>query len=615
MNAITYTTTNLGVEGRLITVEVNASRGLPTIKVFGMADRSIREAAERVVTVCKSIGVKFSMKKIRINLAPADLPKHGSGLDLAIGIGIYSALVKPLDKKIFAFGEIGINGIIRSSRGVIQFLEIALNEAGSEGIVLIPSTAVEYCKHFISRRFDTERIFPVKDLQEVVALIQGGFKKHTQLSLSKQLSIESQEKYRVSPQVRLEDIMGNETQKRAFIVGIAGGHNMILSGPMGIGKSLLIQSIEGLIPDPTPEQKYEIEKNHSATTNNSPNPQRIQQVISINKDNSFSELFGTKRNGEIGILPLAHYSYVIMEELPEFRKEILNSLKQLLDKKHIMSKLANFVTAIPTDISLICSMNICPCGKDSKECMCRPNEKRDFYKKIPQSFINRIDMNIPIYTVNLNKGNCYQDEKSIEIACHISSANKGANHNNDNIFKSARQQNDAKIHNSKYQGVPRSQNPRPYTTAYAQDLIKISRAIQQERYNSNSRMKNKLNSRVSYQDFRNYFALDSKSEELIANAIDRYLLSGRDYVKILQIAKSLEDLELAENIIKEIQKKEEGEYKNYEEYKGCKDEHQEIERILSSKEIIDKINSKITESSLIEALQYRTNVLRTEVSF
>uniref|UniRef100_A0A7V4N494 ATP-binding protein n=2 Tax=Thermodesulfobacterium geofontis TaxID=1295609 RepID=A0A7V4N494_9BACT len=484
--------TILGIEAFPVEVEVDFGLGLPGITIVGLPDSSIKESRERIRSALKNSGFQFPMKKITINLAPADLKKEGSGFDLAIAVALLSGMEivskELLNKKAF-LGELALDGRIKSTKGilpaVIKAKELGLDE------VIIPYENLKEAS--LVKDF---KIIGVKHLREVTDYLRGIFN-------PEQENIEVLEDIQSEFDIDFADVLGQELAKRAFEISAAGGHNLLMIGPPGTGKTMLAQRIPTILPPMSYEEALETTKIYSvAGLLSSEKPFIINRPFR-NPHFGISEagMIGGGTHPKPGEISLAHNGVLFLDEFPEFRKDVIEALRQPLEDGKVTITRASFTITYPAKFMLICAMNPCRCGyygHPTKACQCTFQEIKKYRSKLSGPIIDRIDIHLEVPPVEFK----------------------------DLMKEPAKGSLDSKT---------------------IQERIIRVRKIQEKRYGSPS----KVNARLKPKEIKKYCILELKAQDFLEKVADKFNFSARSLHKILKVSRTIADLEESEIILKQ----------------------------------------------------------------
>ena len=475
-----------GVEGVLITVEVELSRGLPTFNIVGLADTSVRESKERVRSAIINSGYDFPLGRITINLAPADIRKEGALLDLPIALGILAATEQiyamDLESYIIA-GELSLSGDITYIRGalpiVIEGLKNNLNK------FIVPMDNANECS-----LIEKSEIYPFSTLNQVT-----NYLKHKDMLPYKT------ECQTISNNDTLDfsEVVGQKTTKRALEIACAGGHNIILFGPPGCGKSMLAARIPSILPDLTYEESLEITKVYSITgkLNNSNSLMLQRPFRSPHHTSTKAALVGGGNQLMPGEISLCHHGVLFLDELLEFKRSVLEVLREPLERKSITISRSSGSVNYPANFMLVASLNPCPCGyylSKVRECNCSSNDRIKYINKLSGPFLDRIDMFSFTYQ--------HKYEEMIT----------------------------------------------PSTEESSKDIkkrVESARNIQRARYNKENLF---CNADMSGNHIKKYCSLDSSSENILNRYFNKFPFSMRVYNRILKISRTIADLDNCKDI-------------------------------------------------------------------
>jgi magnesium chelatase family protein len=479
-----------GIDGYIVQVETDISNGIPTFDMVGLGDTAVREAKERVRSAIKNSGFAYPQKRITLNLAPANVKKEGSSYDLAIAIGVLAASEQVYTKDLEQYvimGELGLDGSIRGVRGVLSMTMTALNEGFKKVIVPIANMDEAAIVKGIE-------VYPFDNIKELIRHLNG-----EKIIGPHIVDIDKILKYEKCFDVDFSEVSGQESVKRALEVAVSGGHNAILLGSPGSGKTMMAKRLPTIMPSLSFEEAIEVTKIYSitgllksssslVTTRPFRNPHHTTSAVS---------LVGGGKLLKPGEISLAHYGILFLDELPEFSRDAFEILRQPLEDGYVNISRATVNYRYPSKTTLICSANPCKCGnylEEEKECTCTSGEVRKYLGKISGPLLDRIDIHIEVGSVK------YSD---------LSNKVKGEE------------------------------------SSIIRNRVENARKIQLERYKNDKIFSN---SELSTSLIDKYCHLDEKGRLLLRNSFEKLGLSARAHSKILKLARTLADMEEKENI-------------------------------------------------------------------
>ena len=481
MVARAHTVTFQGVDVLSIDVQVQLSNGLPSFNIVGLADKAVAESRERVKAALTSLGLSLPAKRITVNLAPADIPKEGSHFDLPIALGILAAMdafpKEELDEYT-VMGELALDGTITPVSGV---LAAAINASSHDYGMICPHACGPEALWA-----DIEVLAP----QNLLSLVNHF--KGTQVLSPPQAKLEDMTDLR---HLDLIDIKGQESAKRALEVAAAGGHNMLMIGPPGSGKSMLASRLPSILPPLSPREALDVSMIHSiAGQLEDSKLLRRRPYRDPHHSASLPAMIGGGQKAKPGEISLAHRGVLFLDELPEFSRQTLESLRQPLEVGHALVSRANYHVTFPAQFQLIAAMNPCRCGHmDDIDLACgrAPKCALDYQAKISGPLFDRIDLHVDVPAVNpIDLGHIKSGEDSKTVAARV----------------------------------------------------QMARDIQQQRFASLGHTPLTTNAEADGDVLETIAPLDEKSRALLVRASEQMKLSARGYHRVLRVARTLADL-------------------------------------------------------------------------
>ena len=477
-----------GIDGYLIEVECNVAHGQAHLAVVGLPGTAVKESTDRVGAALANCQYRWPRGRITINLAPADTRKEGAAYDLPIAVGLLLADEQTHDIRLSEFamvGELALDGSVRPVKGILP-MAMAVREAGFSGFVVPDANAAE------AAVVDGLKVYPVHALDDAVGLVSD-----RAILRPKTVDLDAIFRDLAQYEVDFTDVKGQEHAKRALVVAAAGGHNVLMIGPPGSGKTMLAQRLPTILPPMSLDEALEATKIHSVagTLDAGRALLAARPFRETHHGTSDVALVGGGSYPRPGEVSLAHKGVLFLDELPEFKRSALESLRQPIESGSITVSRALMTVKFPAEIMAVAAMNPCPCGYYTdpvRECRCSPMQIRSYMSRVSGPLLDRIDIHIEVPRVPYRE---LRDRREGEGSTAM------------------------------------------------RDQVIAAREVQRRRFGDS-----RTNARMTNRDLQRHCRLDGDGETLLEQAMARHAFSARSYTRILKVARTIADLAAADRV-------------------------------------------------------------------